>query len=897
MRLYRLLVVLCLLFFVGGSAVAQESISIIHISEINSTDFPDVRVQIIIRDSYGALISSQDLPRYVDLYEDGQEMTFTHREVYPGVETMFVLDAGAGVTFDEGGASGKSRLGEMRDILRDHAAGMQEGDSTGIILHRPGDVRVYQSITSDSGDVHTAVGDLTLDKTSDLTKGLEGIMYALDVLEDAPGRGVLVQSVFFISSGIQTTQGSVVDYRDVVERSRALGIPVHVVFVRQSEDDLSKTLKSLAEDTDGIYAYYEGLPSIRDITAWLTMQKTQYELLFHSISNESSDRTIEVVSTGGESDNAIYQVDILPPSIVIQEPVNGEEITRSALDADADLDSVEPTTLHISAEVLWPDGYPRNINQVQLWVDGEPISSPILNPGKGELVTFSLDLRPYRTIGENNIRLQIRAQDELGFEGRSDEVRVTVRVFIPRAEVEEETCSDLQGSARFFCNAKEVLMVGSTFAGWFSLGLAAIAIVLAIWFRRPITHAAGKVADVARDTFVALTRSDIAKATAYLSLEQGGSVPLGRRYDLFPGTTVKMGRDRNQVSIVFDADKELSVVSRLHCEISIKNGKYFVRDLGSTHGTFVNNVRIPRGSKYALTPGDTLELGPADSGGVLLRFNVIGVAAVSPTERPLDRPKDRPAVKSDDAPAHGIPESQPSVDPKAETPLAGVPKVEEPKPQVRPQDITPRAKLPHLDDDRREDDLEKKSAETDDKDEHKIDGVEGSRQEDSARASGDPLQEATVRSRSAYMQKLDEDDLLSDEQVKQEVVDEEKETDAVLSDEVDYSGDDYTFEMDLTDEDMEEDPSSNSKKTVEEEGEHTVEEKSAEIDVGEVEDHVIEDDYTRGMGIGEDDEFSEEEDGGPVLRALLDGDTQSREEDDGEDSSTKFYDDDGTIEM
>lgn len=50
-----------------------------------------------------------------------------------------------------------------------------------------------------------------------------------------------------------------------------------------------------------------------------------------------------------------------------------------------------------------------------------------------------------------------------------------------------------------------------------------------------------------------------------------------------------------------------STVSRRHCEVVIENGEVVVRDLGSSNGTFLNDVRI---QETTLAPGDRLTVGP-----------------------------------------------------------------------------------------------------------------------------------------------------------------------------------------------------------------------------------------------------------------------------------------------
>jgi pSer/pThr/pTyr-binding forkhead associated (FHA) protein len=56
-------------------------------------------------------------------------------------------------------------------------------------------------------------------------------------------------------------------------------------------------------------------------------------------------------------------------------------------------------------------------------------------------------------------------------------------------------------------------------------------------------------------------------------------------------------------------------VSRQHCEISLNDDQYQVKDLGSTNGTFVNQVRVKEGF---LLPGCTLSIG-----AVNLRFHMV----------------------------------------------------------------------------------------------------------------------------------------------------------------------------------------------------------------------------------------------------------------------------------
>ena len=47
-------------------------------------------------------------------------------------------------------------------------------------------------------------------------------------------------------------------------------------------------------------------------------------------------------------------------------------------------------------------------------------------------------------------------------------------------------------------------------------------------------------------------------------------------------------------------------ISGQHCELSLRNGVWFIRDLNSTNGTKVNGVRI---QEQSLAPGDVIIIG------------------------------------------------------------------------------------------------------------------------------------------------------------------------------------------------------------------------------------------------------------------------------------------------
>jgi serine protease Do len=81
----------------------------------------------------------------------------------------------------------------------------------------------------------------------------------------------------------------------------------------------------------------------------------------------------------------------------------------------------------------------------------------------------------------------------------------------------------------------------------------------------------------------------------------------------FPSVT--LGRDPN-CEVAFDPDKD-DLVSRAHTKIFVLNDSFWIGDLGSRNGTYVNSQRVS--GRVKLLPGDIVQLG---RGGPEFEFSV-----------------------------------------------------------------------------------------------------------------------------------------------------------------------------------------------------------------------------------------------------------------------------------
>ena len=67
---------------------------------------------------------------------------------------------------------------------------------------------------------------------------------------------------------------------------------------------------------------------------------------------------------------------------------------------------------------------------------------------------------------------------------------------------------------------------------------------------------------------------------------------------------ITIGRDTDNDVVV---DNKLA--SRHHAMIQKIKDAYFIKDVGSTNGTFINGVRIPNEKYVKLNPGDKISIG------------------------------------------------------------------------------------------------------------------------------------------------------------------------------------------------------------------------------------------------------------------------------------------------
>ena len=79
-------------------------------------------------------------------------------------------------------------------------------------------------------------------------------------------------------------------------------------------------------------------------------------------------------------------------------------------------------------------------------------------------------------------------------------------------------------------------------------------------------------------------------------------------------STIRIGKpnDRTPPDIDVSGFPDSEIVSRTHAKLLVEGDVYYIEDVGSSNGTYVNGLPLPAGNRHRLRPGDRVALGKGD---------------------------------------------------------------------------------------------------------------------------------------------------------------------------------------------------------------------------------------------------------------------------------------------
>ncbi|MDX2243749.1 MAG: FHA domain-containing protein [Leptolyngbyaceae cyanobacterium bins.302] len=79
-------------------------------------------------------------------------------------------------------------------------------------------------------------------------------------------------------------------------------------------------------------------------------------------------------------------------------------------------------------------------------------------------------------------------------------------------------------------------------------------------------------------------------------------------------SVVHLGKPNDRIPPDIDVSgfPNSEIVSRIHADIRVEGEAYYIEDVGSSNGTYINNLPLPMGNRHRLRPGDRIALGKGD---------------------------------------------------------------------------------------------------------------------------------------------------------------------------------------------------------------------------------------------------------------------------------------------
>lgn len=79
-------------------------------------------------------------------------------------------------------------------------------------------------------------------------------------------------------------------------------------------------------------------------------------------------------------------------------------------------------------------------------------------------------------------------------------------------------------------------------------------------------------------------------------------------------SVIHVGKPNDQIPPDIDVSgfPNSEIVSRVHADVRVEGDTYYIEDVGSANGTYINHSPLPMGNRHRLRPGDRISLGKGD---------------------------------------------------------------------------------------------------------------------------------------------------------------------------------------------------------------------------------------------------------------------------------------------
>jgi hypothetical protein len=568
--------------------------------------FPRVVLYVDAYDALGRFIPGLDLNSFT-IFEDGFALPVNETQLLePGLHTIIAINLGATLS-NRANTSIPSRYETAVFDLASWLSALTSGGTN------------QYSLTSNEGVLAEKLQDkadylIRLQNYKPNLFNFQPDLSSLSAALDIAAKPILVtqskQSILYITPLLLDT-----DIARVAEmKARALEtrVPVNVWLMAPdtaANSPAAIALTDLAVSTGGQFLLYTEETPAPNPESYLGVLRKIYQLRYTSNVNQSGAHTVRVkaVYSGQEatSPETPFSIDLTIPSAVLVDLPDTINRTYSSATGGREL---QPAFITVQAQVIFPDGYSRQLRATRLYVDGEVVAQNIAEP----FTFFPWPLENYSFSGEHLVSVEV--EDILGFRSISQPRAVFI-------SVESLYPAWLTGFLQFFNSGGWILFA---LLGLGGSVLAVVQVQRSIQRRAASPYAADDFAsgiDPLLQTIPGLEtelhsytedryRQPLGAPAGELEpsphLEQVGSDPFAIDADLSISEAIKViGSDPLNAAILIDHPS----VSPTHARIRrTRAGAVALADMRSGSGTWVNYAPISTAGTV-LKDGDLIKIG------------------------------------------------------------------------------------------------------------------------------------------------------------------------------------------------------------------------------------------------------------------------------------------------
>ncbi|MFO7682189.1 MAG: FHA domain-containing protein [Chloroflexota bacterium] len=564
---------------------------LVEIIRVDDADFPLVKVDLRTSSAQGGQVDLSG----ASFRENGIPVEFALAAVPAGRDVVFVLDANETMLLDDNG-DGLTRFDETAASINRFAQTMLRPglDRVSILVPHEG-LANGRFLVENADDPQVIAAALAAYEPPGVwpTPLQAMLVQAIDHAGEVEDNGRYQTVLLFTDASRIHLQ---LDYEALIQAAQAGGIPIFgAILGTQLIPDEQFRVERLTQPTRGVTIHMPNAAAADGIFAIWEQQSAWPQIQYNSLQTKSGQYPL-ALNFGQQRVTGTLDLTLLPPEVTVLPP--SDPVVRRGTEPETPVVALEPKQVTIPVQLSWPDGKPRALTNLVWQVNGQrqPALNTINPDGSGQLqLAWNVEL-----LDEGRYELVVDVADELGYTATSPIAAidiVTERPLLP-TPIPAPTATPLPEKTAVLPN-DPLTWLGLIGA----LGITAVVLLLINWWR---TRTPAQETAVDPDLSDLPALPPVSAPTPFTTYDAYLEPITGA--DLQPihidTANLIIGRDEAEAGLVLTD----SSVARLHARITRQNGRYWLYDEGSAHGTYLNYIRLGLAPQL-LTDNDVISIG------------------------------------------------------------------------------------------------------------------------------------------------------------------------------------------------------------------------------------------------------------------------------------------------